>query len=355
MQTGIIVFDIGGTWFRNGVLTKAGNLECVTSQPALNYKNTPHSSITQLQEALVNYLVQETQRLQAKFLQENLQLVGISMGAALNAHTGLILNSGPLWGPECTPFDLLSSLQKRKPTIKWIIVNDITAALLRHTSEQKCSDIPRMALVTVSTGIGCRIWDQCSKRVPIDRTHGLQGEIGHIPITFTYNNHPIELSCDCGGLNHLNAFCSGRGIEQLLPLLATSWPRDFQSSLLSELNSKPAHLTFGDFAEAVRCEDKFAISLLGAVTFPLARVLIYLFTLDPEVEYLVLTGGVVRTLGTRYRKSLLSHLERIGLYQITKQDPSFFQKRIHLSIEDDNSGLLGAAIAAQLQVSSSPH
>ncbi len=354
LQAKAVVFDIGGTWFRSGVFTSSGELECVTRQPACNYRNTFHSTVAELQEALVSYLVHETQRLCTAFPQENFQLVGISMGAALNAHTGFILGSGPLWGSESAPFDLLDSLQKREPLMNWTIINDVTAALLWCVSEIDSSEISKSVVVTVSTGVGCRTYSQILQNIPVDRIHGLQGEIGHVPIDFKYREHPIKLSCDCGGLNHLNAFCSGRGIEKLLPLLATMWTRDFQLSLLHTFNSNPASLTFRDFAEAIKRGDEFAISILDAVTLPLAEALIYLFTFDPEVEYLLLTGGVVRSLGTAYFHSLLNHLEKIGLYQITENDSSFFNRRIHLDTNGEDSGLFGAAIAAQLQILSSP-
>lgn len=343
----VIVFDIGGTWFRSGVITKSGKLEFVKRCPAFNYMSFPDYSVSQLQDAFVGYLINETQRIQQELSQEKLQLVSISMGAALNAHTGLLLNSGPLWGPKCLPFDLLSILQEQEPSIKWIVVNDITAALLRHISELDVHSISKVMLITISTGIGCRIYDRRLDRIPVDRSHGLQGEIGHIPITFEYKGRSIELFCDCGGFNHLNAFCSGRGIEKLLQILTYSWQQEFKSSILSKFNNHPECLTFIDFAEAVRHKDEFALSILDAVTFPLAKIIHHLLVFDPEVESIILTGGVVHTLGRMYLNSLLNHLEKIGLYQVTERDPSFFRRRICPGIQDDNSGLVGAAIAAR--------
>jgi 3-dehydroquinate synthetase/predicted NBD/HSP70 family sugar kinase len=349
----VVVFDIGGTWFRSGIVTSDGRVAAITRREAINYKNTPHTTVTSLHEALVDYLVKEVSRLRAEFPQEDLHLAGISMGAALNAHTGRILNSGPLWGPNCLPLDLLTALQARENTIQWTIVNDITAALLQYVWKYETSNLAKLTLVTVSTGIGCRTWVRSSQSIPVDRVHGLQGEIGHLPISFAYKGRPLELYCDCGGLNHLNAFCSGRGIEALLPLLAAAYIDEFRHSLLSEVASGvPELVKFEHFGEAVLRNDVFAISILDAVTLPIAHILLSLFTLDPEIERVIFTGGVIHRLAEKYMNSLLSHLDTMELYQISANDPSFFRQRIQAGTLNDDAGLLGAAISAMLQIAS---
>src|SRR6266700_3868644 len=100
------------------------------------------------------------------------------------------------------------------------MVNDITASVLHYAWLYERNNLSKLMLITISTGIGCRLYDARSNTVPVDRIHGLQGEIGHLPICFEYKGHPIELQCDCGGMNHINAFCSGRGIEALIRVLA---------------------------------------------------------------------------------------------------------------------------------------
>jgi predicted NBD/HSP70 family sugar kinase len=345
----IIVFDIGGTWFRSGVMTTEGKLMAVRRSQALNYRNAPDRSIHQLQAGLVHYLSGEVRRLQTEFPGMNLHTIGISMGAALNAHTGLILNSGPLWGPECQPFDLLVSLRECEPHLRWIVVNDITAALLRQISEKSGRSPARVTLITVSTGIGCRTYSAALQSIPVDRVYGIQGEIGHIPVSFEYKNVRVELRCDCGSLNHLNAFCSGRGIELLLQIIPDLASEQFRGSLLArQVGSQAAKLTFSHFAEAVRKNDPFARSILDAITLPLARIIVVMLTVDPEIEDILLVGGVVRALREKYRESLLNQLDAIGMYQISSVDPHFFHHRIRYGVIDDDSGLIGAAIAVRI-------
>jgi 3-dehydroquinate synthetase/predicted NBD/HSP70 family sugar kinase len=345
----VIVFDVGGTWFRSGVFTSNNELVLVSRQPAISFKNTPNTSFDSLKAAFVDYILGETYRLRSYF-QEDLKLVGISIGAALNAHTSLIFNSGPIWGAVCEPFDLLSVLRQREPLMNWIIVNDITAALLHHMTIYEQYISLKLMLVTISTGVGCRIYDNRSQTIPVDTIHGLQGEIGHIPIKFEFKGSQIDLVCDCGGLNHLNAFCSGRGIEDLTQALAVQNVDDFQKShLFKKMQINHERITFKHFADAVAGEDTFANDILDAVTLPIAQLLINLFTFDPEVERVILVGGVIHTLAEKYLNSLLKHLNKIGLYQISLREPAFFEKRVVLGKSDDNAGLIGAAIAAKTQ------
>lgn len=327
MDKNIIVFDIGGTWFRSGIYTKERKLTYISKQPAKNYKNTDYKTIHELQEKLVSYIREEADRLKKALPQKNLSHIAIAMGAALNAHTGQILNSGPLWGPNCLPFDLRNKLTQAIPNMNIYIVNDVTAALLREVMELKNKSLSKIMLITVSTGIACRTFDIQKRTIPIDRVYGIQGEIGHIPIRFTYNFKDISFRCDCGGENHLNAFCSGRGIEKVLRLV---WKKD---------------ISFNYFIQAVQKGNKLAVSILDASIKPLAELLLVTFTLDPEVEKVILTGGVIHALRRHYIKSLLHQLNDIGMYQITNKDPKFFEKRLFLGKDDDKSCLIGAAIS----------
>lgn len=339
-----IVFDIGGTWFRSGIVTSEGELVNMSRQTAINYRNTIGLPPQQLQKALVDFLVREADRLSGSW-PKTLRSVSISVGAALNAHTGVILNSGPLWGPDCPTFDLLVALRERDANLDWYLVNDITAALLRNAYLDVNSAVHKLSLVTVSTGVGMRTFDAKEARVPVERMHGLQGEIGHIPINFKFRERLITMMCDCGGRNHLNAFCSGVGITNLLPHLAETYQRDFRLSRLSDAGGDPREVTFPRLIDAVRQGDGFAESVLDAVTLPLAKILIHLFTLDPEVERVVLTGGIVHSLKGNYLESLIKNLSDIGLYQISDRDPDYFIHRVRLGAGDDTSGLIGAAIA----------
>lgn len=327
MSKNIIVFDIGGTWFRSGICLGKNKIQDVLKRPSINYKSFPQKTVRQLQEDLILYISEQVIRLRKKNSDKKLTNIAISMGGALNAHTGFILNSGPLWGPKSLPFDLVARLKDCLPQYKISIINDVSAALLREVGEINVKKYKKTMLITIGTGIACRVYDSKRGTIPVDRTHGLQGEIGHLPIKFTFNSKPVNFECDCGGKNHLNAFCSGRGINKI-----------FQKFSGENYN-------FDNFILGVKTNDKIAKDILRSVTKPIAELLLTVFTVDPEIERVVLTGGVVHSLGKFYKDSLIEALEKQGMYQITYREPDFFKKRICLGKKDDLSGLLGAALS----------
>lgn len=342
-REGVIVFDIGGTWFRSGVVRDDGCLVDVDRVPAISYVRYPDTPVHVLQDRLVNYLCTEVERLRATS-HHKVRMASISMGAALNARTGWIYNDGPLWGPGSLPLDLGGRLAAERPDIEWNVVNDVTAALLHHVARHAGEDISRMTLVTVSTGIAARTFDWFTNSVPVDREYGMQGEIGHLPVRFLFRHSPVELRCDCGGLNHLNAFSSGRGIEQLIQTIAMRFPHDFAKSHLARADNR-VQPDFGDFVEALKHDDALAVEILDAATQPLADVVRVTGIIDPHVERIVFTGGVVHTLGERYADSLHRCLDQDGIYQISDLDPGYFRRRLSFAEAGEHEGLRGAALA----------
>ncbi len=340
---GVVVFDVGGTWFRSGLVTGEGQLIEVSRRPAVNFKNSPSLSVDEMQEALVSYLVSQTRQLQSKANGTAPRKSAVSMGAALNGHTGFVLNSGPLWGACSKPINLLAVLKQREPSVEWTVLNDVTATLLWNVSQFR-KTFTKANLFTISTGIACRTYNGRTGEVILDPTFGIQGEIGHLPIVFRMGNQVVERHCDCGGFNHLNAFCSGRGIEALLPIVAEYFREDFAKSLMA--NQNPRDLDFADLVKAIHQGDDFAVKVLNLVTLPVAEMLLHLFTFDPEIDLVFFTGGVVHSLHPYYKKSLLNHLTHLGLYLVSNLDPTYFQKRVQVGCCDDQAGLRGAALTA---------
>ena len=345
LKRSIAVFDIGGTWFRSGLFREPTKLFEVERKPAINFKNTQSAVGIDLQKKLGDYLLEEVSRLLGNTNVKRIAV--ISMGAALNANTGEIYQSGPLWGPYSTGFILEEYLKAKRPDIEWIIINDVTATLCRYIADRPGQSSGKTSLFTISSGIACRTYDADSDRIPVDDLYGLQGEIGHTTIDFVFRNRPHHLQCDCGGLDHINAFCSGRGIEALICHLSVCFPKDFTASILYEFcRGNNENLTFNHFRKAVGRSDKWTSTILNAVTKPIARHIVNLLTLDPDVNRIIMTGGVVHSIEREYMGSLFRNLDTMGMYQISNRDASFFSKRIEVGQPDDNSGLLGAGIYA---------
>ena len=71
-----------------------------------------------------------------------------------------------------------------------------------------------------------------------------------------------------------------------------------------------------------------------------------MLTQDPELDPVVLVGGIAATLGDRLSTMLLEALERHGMYEVTTRDPGWFRRRIRLGALDDDSGLIGCGVFA---------
>jgi 3-dehydroquinate synthetase/predicted NBD/HSP70 family sugar kinase len=342
-----IVFDIGGTWFRSGLITGDAELRGASRRPTDTFRSHPNLSCVELQDLLVDGIVRESRRLRDE-AGGHARLVGISLGAAIDGHTSTVLGSGPMWGPGSRPIDLRAALRERDDSFQWTVANDVTAALMRYVAADDGAS-GRTVLVTISSGIACRAYDHRTRSVVLDPALGVQGEIGHLALEFNWLGRRIRARCDCGGHDHLNALSSGPGIQGLLQRAPRLVGDELRSSaLLRAVEEDPREATVPRMATALAAADPLAVSLLHATTKPLADLLRTYLTFDPEIERIILTGGVVQALDPHYLVSLIGHLERDGLYQVTTRDPLFFRNRIGLGSRDDDSGLLGAAHLARL-------
>lgn len=336
------VFDLGGTWFRWGYYLPAHGLSKYWRVPAISYLSQPHSSAAELQEAMVEFITARMQELCAAHPRQ-VKRVSVSVGAPVNARNGIVLGSGPLWGPAAGPFPLQERLQRALPPFSWYVFNDITALLAPYMRTD--SVYAKTMLITVSSGIGSRLFDHRRGSIPFDGEHGVQGEIGHLVCTFELSGRRLDRYCECGGRNHINAFASGRGIAATLKSIAA-------------LEAGCARISPDAWLEAddgYRCKawqaalaegNESAETLLDAFVQPLARILAAALTLDPQIERIVMTGGVVHGLGKCYRDALQRVFRHEELYQITARDPDYLNRRLYWEEPDDFSGLRGAGLYA---------
>src|SRR3981081_1711364 len=99
----MVVFDVGGTWFRWGLYDPSRGLLGCQRARAINYLSCPNLSAADLQGAPVDFVVERVQHMRRRS-QRELRAASISLGAPVNAHDGMVLGSGPLWGDTAKPF-----------------------------------------------------------------------------------------------------------------------------------------------------------------------------------------------------------------------------------------------------------
>ncbi|WP_320198587.1 ROK family protein [Agrobacterium sp. rho-13.3] len=335
MTGAVTVIDVGGTHLRWANWTPERGTWGRRSALSPNFRRYPTLSAPELQTRLIDSICDIVPHTDDT-------IVGLSFGAALNQLTGTVYASAPLWGPYDTPLNVLDILSRKRGDVAWHVVNDVTAALLHVASQELCKQDRKVMLVTISTGIAARTIDRRTSRIPLDAS-GLQGEIGHLPMSAVLFDRPIILKCDCGEPGHLSAYASGPGIRQMALALRERYPRDWENSLLGHGDGMPWEETF---SSALVAGDSIATKLLDAVTAPVADVLRTALCLDPDLDRIVLTGGVAVGLGAHYRNAILSHLRCKGLYLTSKFTPQWIEDRIVVS---DADCLVGAGIAALME------
>ena len=346
-QTAIAVFDLGGTWFRWGRYAPSRGLVEFQRTPAISYLSRPESSAAELQLALTDFIIRRTRAMQIDS-QLALKSASVSVGAPVNAHDNTVLGSGPLWGPTASPFRLEELLSEAIPELQWHVVNDVTALLAPYMDGP--APLRKTLLVTISTGVGSRLYDHRLGRIPYDTTYGVQGEIGHLTLTFEFDGKVVNRSCECGGWNHLNAFASGRGIAQILRSLSTVSSRFNPLYPDSPERWEQANDEYRLGAFKIRLEEgsNVATELLDALVTPISRTLVAALSLDPEIDRIVITGGVAQGLGKHYRDSLQRTFLRDGLYQISDHDPYYLARRLQWEDSDETGGLRGAGMYAEM-------
>jgi 2-epi-5-epi-valiolone 7-kinase len=339
----IAVFDLGGTWFRWGLFDGLEDLIFCRRVPAISYLSHPALTVPELQQAMTDFIVQRVQEMRDS-AEPDLRLVSVAIGAPVNVHDEQVLGSGPLWGPTAEPFHLRARLQAALPDLECHVVNDITALLAPYMVAD--SRFNKTLLITVSSGIGGRLFDHRRRRIPYDPTRGVQGEIGHLTVACELEGAMVSRQCECGGWNHLNAIASGRGIARLLSDLPALTPRF--AALFADAPDRwqreSDEYRWGAFRTQLDLRNGAALQLLEAFVGPLGRILATALAMDPEIDRIVMTGGVAHGLGIAYREALCRTFARDGLYQITDHDPHYLTRRLQWNETDDFAGLRGAGI-----------
>ena len=336
----LLTFDIGGTWTRFGI--DDGFAECklldriATPSYANGEQNSEHS-----RAELIQLIRDQIDRFTQHNHNTTIQNVAISLGAALNGNTGTIYFSGPLWGSSRSDnFDFSLELKHIFPAITFHIVNDITAHLLWYIRKNSNINSGKTVLITLSTGIGCRTFDHDSKSIPLDADFGIQGEIGHLPTTPTINGRSFEAVCDCGGENHLSAFCSGSGVvkhwQQYRNLILQATPNSAIRDL-SSFDSQTINML-------IRDNDAGAKLFIAALVQPIGNLILTMLTMEPAIKEIALTGGLLESLQPNYLCALQTHLNKAGLYIISDFDRSRVPNLIHVTPECPVAGMGGAAM-----------
>ena len=182
------------------------------------------------------------------------------------------------------------------------MLNDVSAAAW-YFSER--FDADRFMVVTVSSGLGSKLFDRSRKYGVIDEVD-FAGEIGHI----TIDNGADAMPCDCGGRGHLSAIASGRGVQRYAVQHALEDPASFERSALFERTEGRAESMSNErhLVPAILGGDPWARDVLAHCSYPLAQML-SIVTAAAGLQKIAIIGGFALSLGPAYIEVLNECLE----------------------------------------------
>jgi predicted NBD/HSP70 family sugar kinase len=232
-----------------------------------------------------------------------------------------------------SPLPELQSIVAERTGREVYVLNDISAAAW-HVS--RCVDARRFAVVTVSSGIGSKIFDRDHFRGVIDEV-AYAGEIGHAKVDES-SGAPL---CDCGGRGHLGAISSGRGILRFARQTARSDPSFRTSLCVGKFQATADSLTNEEhLVPAAKAGDDWALRVVRECTAPLARLLMHC-VMAAGLERVVIIGGFALSLGEPYRVILQDEMIKRCDYRVLAGRLKDF-----ITMGDDDACLLGAAAFA---------
>ncbi|MEQ5052880.1 ROK family protein [Klebsiella michiganensis] len=321
------IFDVGGTYLRSAEWISGQGPTQILSSASPGFIQYPGESSCELKNRLLFAIEKRLPR------PGNYNLVSsISLGAAINHLSGEVYGAAPLWGPQQLNVKLTDELHNLRPDVHWLVMNDVTAMALHFSQQDICRSVSKAMLITVSSGIACRVFQTTPFHISFDLA-GLQGEIGHLPAVGTLP----PLLCDCGETGHIAAYSSGRGIRRVYELL---YKQTFNQQLRSD--------DFENyFKQGLDRQDVFCKKVLTLAMQPLADFITTVLVIDPSIELIALSGGVIDSLGEYVKHAILERLYDKGPYITSKKHQKELTSRLFICPPNTASGLWGAGVATE--------
>lgn len=313
-----IVVDMGGTSTRLGVYHGDHTLtDIVRFATPRGAGTADESGNLSARERHLDQVAAEADRLHRMLGAGGRREVGVAVGATVDT-SGRVRNAAMLWGEPSTGFDLAAALRARLPWADLLVSNDIAAAAWRYAA------LRRFGLVTVSTGIAVKIFDDtlpfASKL--LQDADGLGGEIGHVllhspdgpsaasgaGVGHGAGGDPGAPRCECGNAGDLCSYASGPATARAAVAAARRLPAQWRASALHALcGGAPEQITTRALAAAARLGDDFATRVIRLSTRPLAALILQL-SAQLGLRNFVVMGGFAHGVGEPWFSALRAGL-----------------------------------------------
>ncbi len=260
--------DIGGTKIAAGIVSESGRVVSATRVS---------TRVEEGREAVI----EQIRGLVEKFASRGTLVgIGIGTGGRVDVASGEVVSATPLL-PNWMGVNLKRMLEK-ETSFPVFVDNDVNAAALAERRFGWGRDRRNFVLLSIGTGLGGGI---VINGELVRGHHGYGGEIGHLIIVAEGRR------CNCGKRGCLEAYVSGRALEQQARRRRSRYPR---SEIFRPLQKQAVRARVVSARHILRCarnRDTLAWRLLLGMARYLAIGIDGIFTmLDPEC--VVLTGGV---------------------------------------------------------------
>ena len=227
--------DIGGTNTAIGVVDHEGNIlyERVPQLKTPQKRENPQGSEVRSEELIEEFINSLGDEIRAaieivKQINPQIEVAGIGIGAPnANYYSGTIEHAPNL--PFVGVINFVQRVQKVIPEIPLVkITNDANAAALGELVYGGGKGMKNFVMITLGTGLGSGIIVNGDLVYGAD---GFAGEVGHTTVI------PGGRICGCGGVGHLEAYCSATGMKRTV------------YELLAQYNNTESELALVPFAD----------------------------------------------------------------------------------------------------------
>ena len=217
------------------------------------------------------------------------------------------------------------------------LLNDLSAAAW-HLAE--CTDARRFLVVTISSGIGSKLFDRHHPSGVLDDPP-YAGEIGH----FVVDDRDDAVACDCGARGHLGGIASGRGIERAAQRHAAIDPASFATSLPAQL-ARGCPLNNEDhIVPAAAAGDEWTWGIIERCTQPLARTILAT-VMAAGLDRVFVVGGFAQAIGPLYQALLTRLLLEASRYAVMRDR---LESLVTVVDADEQACLKGCGVYARIR------
>jgi len=298
-----LAFDLGGTHLRAAILSEAGALRHLKKHRIRSVADG--LSETEIWSGVIGSMVDY--EYETRNLLQSLDPIVVAFPGPVTGRQHIL--QAPTVAGKSTNVRNLPVELERLTGRRVYLLNDVSAAAWYFGA---ISDANRFLVVTVSSGIGSKMFDRLHPARVLDEP-AYAGEIGHVVV----DDRPDALLCDCGTRGHLGAIASGRGIERAARVSALRSPAKFANSLVhAALNGSAEHLSNEDhIVPAALAGDRWALGVIRDCTRPLARTLLFTI-MAAGLERVFVIGGFAQSMGQLYLEILRDLMNETSRYSV---------------------------------------